>query len=110
MMRESPPGTWRLQHGSKQYEDAVVTMKVRLVSEDVWTLQKAALQGIGIVALPPFVCREAVIAGSLKRVLPDWSLGPAMITALLPHRQGMLPAVPAFLDHLSEEVPKIMSI
>jgi DNA-binding transcriptional LysR family regulator len=110
MMRESPPGTWRLQHGNKQHEDAVVTLKVRLVSEDVWTLQKAALQGIGIVALPPFVCREAVLAGSLKRVLPGWSLGPAMISALLPHRQGMLPAVRAFLDHLIEEVPKTMVV
>jgi DNA-binding transcriptional LysR family regulator len=109
MMRESSPGTWRLQHALKQKEDAVVTLSARLVSEDVWTLQKAAIQGIGIVALPPFVCREAVISGSLKRVLPDWSLGPAMMTAVLPHRQGMLPAIRAFLDHLSEEVPKVMS-
>jgi DNA-binding transcriptional LysR family regulator len=110
MMRESSPGTWRLQHASKQHEDAVVTLNARLVSEDLWTLQKAAIQGIGIVAIPPFVCREAVLSGSLKRVLPEWSLGPATMTALLPHRQGMLPSVRAFLDHLCEEVPKIMSI
>jgi DNA-binding transcriptional LysR family regulator len=110
MMRESSPGTWRLQHASPQFADVVVTLKARLVSEDVWTLQKAALQGIGIVALPPYVCREAVLAGTLKRVLPEWSLGPATMTALLPHRQGMLPSVRAFLEHLSEEVPKIMVV
>ncbi len=110
MMREFSRGTWRLQHALKQKEDAVVTLHARLVSEDVWTLQKAALQGIGIVALSPYVCRDAVLAGSLRRVLPEWSLGPATMTALLPHRQGMLPSVRAFLDHLSEEVPKIMLV
>ncbi len=110
MMREFSPGTWRLQHASKQYEDAVVTLTARLVSEDLWTLQKAAIQGIGIVALPPYVCRDAVLAGLLKRVLPEWTLGPATMTALLPHRQGMLPSVRAFLDHLSEEVPKIVIV
>ncbi len=110
MMRESAPGTWRLQHMAKHYEDVVVTLNARLVSEDVWTLQKAALAGIGIVALPPYLCREAVLAGSMKPVLPQWSLGPATMTALLPHRQGMLPSVRAFLDHLGEEVPKIMIV
>jgi DNA-binding transcriptional LysR family regulator len=110
MMRESLPGTWRLQHARQQREDVVVTLHPRLVSEDVWTLQKAACQGVGIVALPPYVCREAVLAGLMKRVLPDWSLGPAMMTALLPHRHGMLPSVRAFLDHLGEEVPKIMVV
>jgi DNA-binding transcriptional LysR family regulator len=110
MMREASPGTWRLQHARQQLPEVVVSLKARLVSEDLWTLQRAAIQGVGVVALPPFVCREAVLAGSLKRVLPDWSLGPAMITALLPHRQGMLPSVRAFLDHLSEEVPRIMEV
>jgi DNA-binding transcriptional LysR family regulator len=110
MMREASPGTWRLQHGSQQFEDVVVILNARLVSEDVWTLQKAACRGIGIVALPPYVCREAVRAGALKPVLPQWSLGPATMTALLPHRQGMLPSVRAFLDHLTEEVPKIMIV
>lgn len=110
MMRETSPGLWRLRHDGERQEDIVVTLHPRLVSEDVWTLQKAACHGIGIVALPPYVCREAVQSGRLKRVLPGWSLGPASMTALLPHRQGMLPSVRAFLDHLSEEVPKIMVV
>jgi DNA-binding transcriptional LysR family regulator len=108
MMRESSPGMYRLQHVRQEQDDVVVTLNARLVSEDVWTLQKAAIQGIGVVALPPYVCAEAVRAGLLQRILPEWTLGPAMMTALLPYRQGMLPSVRAFLDHLSKEVPKIM--
>lgn len=110
MMRESSPETWRLRHVRQEQEDFIVTLNPRLVSEDVWTLQKAAIKGIGIVALPPYVCGEAVRSGLLQRILPEWTLGPAMMTALLPHRQGMLPSVRAFLNHLGEEVPKIMAV
>jgi len=110
MMRETSPGTFRLRHVRQEQEDVIVTLNARLVSEDVWTLQKAAIQGIGVVALPPYLCGEAVRAGLLQRILPEWTLGPAMMTALLPYRQGMLPSVRAFLDHLGEEVPKIMAI
>lgn len=110
MMRETAPGTWRLRHVRQEQEDFTVTLNARLVSEDVWTLQKAAIQGLGFVALPPYVCSEAVRAGLLRRVLPDWTLGRAMMTAVIPYRQGMLPSVRAFLDHLSEEVPKTMVV
>jgi DNA-binding transcriptional LysR family regulator len=110
MMRETSPGTWRLRHVRQEQDDIITTLDARLVSEDVWTLQKAAIEGIGIVALPPYVCCEAVNAGLLRRILPDWTLGPATMTALLPSRQGMLPSVRAFLDHLVEEVPKIMVV
>lgn len=110
MMRESAPGTWRMQHHRQEQDDVTVTLRARLVSEDVWTLQKAALSGLGVVALPPYVCREAVQSGTLQRILPDWTLGRAFMTAVLPYRQGMLPSVRAFLDHLSEAVPKTMTV
>lgn len=110
MTRESMPGTWRLQHLRQERDDVVVTLKPRLVSDDVGTLQKAAIAGHGVVALPPYICEDAVRAGIMRRVLPDWTLGAATMTALLPHRQGMLPSVRAFLDHLVEEVPKTMTV
>jgi DNA-binding transcriptional LysR family regulator len=110
MTREASPGTWRLRHVREEREDVVVNLNARLVSEDVWTLQKAAIEGLGVVALPPYVCKDAVRDGLLRRILPDWTLGRAFMTAVIPHRQGMLPSVRAFLDHLSEEVPKTMVV
>jgi DNA-binding transcriptional LysR family regulator len=110
MMREVSPGTWRLRHVLQEQDDVTVTSKARLVSDDVLTLQKAAIQGLGVVALPPYVCGEAVGAGLLRRILPDWTLGKATMTALIPSRQGMLPSVRAFLDYLSEEVPRTMQV
>lgn len=110
MMRENSPGSWRLRKKDGSQDDLTVKLDVRLVSEDLSTLQKAAIQGLGVVALPPYVCAEAVREGMLKHVLPGWTLGPASMTAVIPHRQGMLPSVRAFLDHLREEVPKIMEV
>lgn len=108
--RDTMPGTWRLQHLRPEQEDFAVNLKPRLVSEDVRTLQKAAIDAHGVLALPPYVCEEDVRAGRMRRVLPDWSLGSATMTSLIPHRQGMLPSVQVFLDHLVEEVPKIMIV
>ncbi len=110
MTREAAPGTWRLRNVQGGKEECTVALNARLVSEDVWTLQKAAIEGLGVVALPPYVCKDAVRAGLLRRILPDWTLGTAMMTAVIPHREGMLPSVRAFLNHLSEEVPKVMVV
>lgn len=110
MMRETSPGSWRLRHERQERDDVMVTMSARLVSEDIRTLQKAAAEGVGIVALPPYVCKEAIANGLLRRIMPEWTLGTATMSALLPSRQGMLPSVRAFLDHLVEEVPKVMIV
>ena len=64
------------------------------------------IAGMGIVALPGYVCRQEVQAGALQRVLPDWLAGDSTISALVPYRQGLLPSVRAFLDHIAAEFPK----
>jgi DNA-binding transcriptional LysR family regulator len=62
------------------------------------------------VALPGYICNAAVKSGALRRVLPDWTAFDSTITALLPYRQGLLPSVRAFLDHLAAEFPKAVQI
>ena len=57
-------------------------------------------------ALPGYTCRDAVKSGALRRVLPNWTAGDSTITALIPYRQGLLPSIRAFLDHLAAEFPK----
>lgn len=107
MMREAGPAVWRLQHLGQAHEDVLVELTPRLMTDDVSGLQQAAIAGLGIVALPPYTCREAMRSGALRLVLPDWGLGKGTLTALIPSRQGMLPSVRAFLDHISVEIPKL---
>jgi hypothetical protein len=38
--------------------------------------------------------------------MPAWLAGDSTITALIPYRQGLLPSVRVFIDHLATEFPK----
>jgi len=82
----------------------------RLISSDMNGLKHAAIAGLGVVALPGYVCRADVRSGALRRVLPDWLAGDSTLTALMPYRQGLLPAVRAFVDSLAIELPKMVLV
>jgi DNA-binding transcriptional LysR family regulator len=73
-------------------------------------LKQAAIAGLGIVALPGYVCRDDVRSGALRRALPAWLASNAMLTALIPYRRGLLPSVRAFVDHLAAELPKAVLV
>lgn len=106
MTRGGGPAEWRLHHRGGAREDVVVKLTPRLMSDDVCGLQRAAIAGLGIVALPEFTFSEAVRAGTLRVVLPEWTAGTGTMTALTPCRRGMLPSVRAFLDHVGAEIPR----
>ena len=81
----------------------------RLLIDDMLSL-KAAIGGLGIVALPGYVCRDDVQSGVLRQVLPGWTADDSTLTALMPYRQGLLPSVRAFVEHLAAEFPKVVLI
>ena len=105
MMRTGIDPVWRLRPAD-QKDEVVIPLTPRLLSDDEIGLQQAAIKGLGIVALPGYICCAAVKSGALRRVLPNWIAGDFTITALIPYRQGLLPSVRAFLDHLTTEFPK----
>jgi DNA-binding transcriptional LysR family regulator len=105
MMRTGVAAVWRLRHSSKAKE-LVMPLAPRLLSDDMIGLKQAAIAGLGVVALPGYVCRDEVRSGALRRVLPAWQAGDSTITALIPYRQGLLPSVRVFIDHLAAEFPK----
>ena len=106
VMRTGVAPTWRLRHSSDPGDEVVVHLTPRILSDDMVGLKQAAIAGVGIVALPAYVCRDEVRSGALRRVLPTWLAGEAMLTALIPHRQGVLPCVRVFIAHLAAELPK----
>ncbi|WP_206997102.1 LysR substrate-binding domain-containing protein [Trinickia mobilis] len=106
MVRAGVRAEWRLRDALGA--EHRVPLRPRLMSEDMLALKSAAQQGLGIVALPAYICREEVIRGTLKPILPEWSAGESTLTALLPFRHGMLPSVRAFVDFLLNEIPKVL--
>ena len=110
MMRTGVAPVWRLRHTSKAKGEVVMRLAPRLLSDDMIALKQAAIAGLGVVALPGYVCREDVRSGALRRVLPAWHAGDSTITALIPYRQGLLPSVRVFIDHLAAEFPKAVAM
>jgi len=87
-----------------------VPLAPRLLIDDMLSLKQAAIGGLGIVALPGYVCRDDVQSGVLRQVLPGWIADDSTLTALMPYRQGLLPSVRAFVEHLAAELPKAVRI
>jgi DNA-binding transcriptional LysR family regulator len=110
MMRTGVAPTWRLRHSSEGKDEVVMPLTPRLLSDDMVGLKQAAIAGLGIVALPGYVCRDEVRSGALRRVLPAWLAGDSTLTALIPYRQGLLPSVRAFIDYLAAGFPKVVHL
>ncbi|KAJ54345.1 LysR family transcriptional regulator [Actibacterium mucosum KCTC 23349] len=98
---------WLLSDISGQ--TASVPCHVRLASDDMTTLKRAAALSLGIVALPSYVCRHEVEDGTLVRLLPGWTAGQPQISLIMPSKRGLLPAFEAFLGHLKQELPAVLS-
>ena len=72
----------------------------RLVADESAVLLAAARDGLGLACLPETLCRNALDAGDLERVLPGWGAGAVTTSLLMPARRSQLPAVRAVADHL----------
>ncbi|GJG94862.1 LysR substrate-binding domain-containing protein [Cupriavidus pauculus] len=90
-------------------DNRVVSVPVdpRFQSNSLISLKEAACANIGIAALPGYICQAELKAGELRQVLPDWVAADARITALIPYRTGLLPAVRTMVDYLAEVLPKV---
>jgi len=101
-------GTWSLRGPSDVR--ATIPFDPRLCCDDMLTLKQAAVAGLGIVALPGYVCRPDVESGRLVRLLPEWTALDANLSLLMPSRRGVLPAVKALADFLVDEVPAAVAL
>src|SRR5690349_12255536 len=95
MLRGGASPFWRLRRSARRTEEVVVPLTPRLLMDDMLSLKRAAIGGLGIVALPCYVCRDDVRSGALRQVLPGWIADDSTLTALMPYRQGLLPSVRA---------------
>ncbi len=91
---------WQLQGPAGQ--GAIIRHQPRLVTDDVITIRRCALEHGGIAQLPLLVCFKDLRQGLLVPVLDDWQPQEAVVFALFPSRQGMLPSVRSLLDFLTD--------
>ena len=99
--------SWSLQGPGGS--SASVPYAARLRSDDMVILKQAAAAGLGLVALPIYVCAEDVATGRLSRILPDWVAGLPEISLLMHERRGNPPQVDALAAFLRRELPDVMN-
>ena len=74
----------------------------RLSTDDLYTLRRAAIRGVGVTCLPALLISDDLSSGALVRLLPSLSSRSGVVHAVFPSRRGMVPAVRSLLDSLSE--------
>lgn len=87
--------------------EADVPIDPRFLSNNMIALKEAACANLGVAALPGYMCREEIASGRLRQILPGWIAADARMSALMPYRNGLLPAVRSLVDFLAAEVPKV---
>ncbi len=92
------PGPWRLARADGEAVSVRATGPLSANSGEA--LLPALIAGLGIAPLPRFVVGQALAAGTLVELLPDWALAPAalhLITPPSPLRPARVEALIAFL-------------
>lgn len=90
---------WRFD-GPNGEESVRVTGRFSTNNGEV--LLAAAIAGVGVAALPTFICGPSLRAGSLIRVLPDYENRSFAIHAVWPPGRYLSAKVRAFVDFLAE--------
>jgi DNA-binding transcriptional LysR family regulator len=84
----------------------MLRVEPRLGCEDMAAVRNAAIDGLGVAILPDHVCYEALKAGRLVRMLPEWRGVQGIVHLVFTTRRGLPPAVRALIDHLAAGFPR----
>jgi DNA-binding transcriptional LysR family regulator len=94
--------TWRFQRD----QDVVpVEVQGRLCVSSLKLALDAAAAGGGLAAVPGFVAREAIAAGRVQRILPEWHTGIAELRIVFPSRRLLSARLRVFIDTLVAAFP-----
>lgn len=101
---EGPTADWHLERTDVRSQS--LRFEPRLGCSDMAAVRQAAIAGVGIALLPDHVCQDALLAGQLVRVLPDWRGQQGIVHLVFTTRRGLPPAVRALIDHLASNFPR----
>ena len=92
----------RLQFVSTTQVHHTLSTQPRLLVDDFAILKQTLLDGIGITAMPDYMCKNELALGKLIQILPEWSLPKLDVYALYPQNRSKIPKVKAFLDFVTK--------
>ncbi len=78
-------------------------------SNNFFVLRELALSDVGFTALPPYIAKDFLKAGSLIRLLPEWQTEGGPIQILMPQQKEIPLRIKRFVEFLSERLMDYMS-
>jgi len=85
-----------------------VEVHSRMHASDSRILRESALRGLGVAILPRFLADEAVAAGTLVRLLPDFPVQTHWVKALVPRMKMNRPVVRELVAVLKSRLQQVM--
>ncbi|WP_428395795.1 LysR family transcriptional regulator [Lichenicoccus sp.] len=96
---------WLLMKGEVEQR---LTIKPRLISDDMLSVRNSTIAGAGIACLPVYVFSPAFDTGELVRLLPDWSAQTSCISVLTPPKAQSSRLAATFSNFLAAHLPAIV--
>ena len=97
------PAPFTLTCGADTWTRSAVGARLRADSR--YAQRDALLAGLGIGQCMALIAEDAVRAGRLVPVLPDWSRPPIPVHAVFPSYRFLTPKVRAFIEHAQAHFP-----
>lgn len=93
---EKSSSTWLLMGPDNQSID--VRMSIRFCADNLLTLHRAVVAGLGVARLPAMLCNNQIEQGLLRVITPGWSPPPVSMYAQYSSRRSLSMAGRAFLE------------
>lgn len=87
-----------------------ISFRPRMEADELLVLKRAAVLGLGVMALPRLLCMDELESGLLEVILPEWMLPTIHVHLSYPSRRGMVPAVRHFIDYMTERIPVLFTV
>ncbi len=91
--------TWRYR--TRQGKNGSVRVPLSMQANNGDFLLDAAINGLGVIRQPRFICHEAITAGQLEAVLPDYEWLDVAAYAVFPQTRHLPQRIRTFIDFLA---------
>ncbi|MFP5519883.1 MAG: LysR family transcriptional regulator [Bdellovibrionia bacterium] len=101
----SSTNSWRLKHKTKSEQ---ITIRPRIISNQMSSLLSATLAGGGITLIPAFLCQSHIDSHELIQILPQWTSANLPVSLLSPLNFSSSARLRTIADHLANEIQKAL--
>lgn len=87
--------------------EAEVALAPVFRTDNMLAARLAAVEGVGVAVMPPFLVGDDLARGTLRRVLPEWEAGRMTIRIAWPAGRYRSRATAAFVEAVQRELPRL---